>query len=58
MLHVHHLIILDFIVLIFAEAYKLRSSSLYGLLQPPPEVQTFSSAPCSQASSSYVLPFV
>jgi len=46
----------------FVEVHKLRSSSLYILLKPPPllpsQFQIFSSAPCSQTPSVYVLPLV
>jgi len=56
-----HFILLDIIPrIIFCEAYKLRSSSLYSLLLPPPlpssEVQIFSSAPCSHTPQSMFFP--
>jgi len=57
-----HLILLDLItLLICGKVYKLQSSSLYSLLQPPAtssQVQIFSSAPCSQIPSIHVLPLV
>jgi hypothetical protein len=56
-----HYILLDLIFLIIlGEEYILRSSSLCSFLQLPITSslfgQTFSSAPCSQTPSVYILP--
>jgi hypothetical protein len=55
-----HLILFDLIILIiFCNVYKVWSSSLCSLLTllslHPSWVQIFSSAPCSQTPSVYVL---
>jgi hypothetical protein len=58
-----HLMLLDLVTLIiFGEAYKLRSSTLCSVLQPPETCSlsglSIPSAPCSQTSSVYVFPLV
>lgn len=57
-----HLVILDFVLIMFCEHHKLWSSSLCNFSNFPSllssQVQVFSSSPCPQTSSIYVLPLL